>query len=54
MTGIRTPSGKLKSGDGLELFWRGWVADAPAAVLIFVPGVVASPADVVTGERRPS
>lgn len=39
MTEVRTPSGKLKSGEGLELFWRGWVPEAPVAVLLFVHGL---------------
>lgn len=36
---METPSGKLKSGDGLELFWRGWVPAEPVAVLLFVHGL---------------
>ncbi len=36
---METPSGKLRSADGTELFWRGWVPEAPAAVLLLVHGL---------------
>lgn len=39
MTAIQNPSGRLKTADGLDLFWRGWIPENPKAVLLFVHGL---------------
>jgi acylglycerol lipase len=36
---IQNVSGQMKAVDGLELFWRGWIPETPAAVLLFVHGL---------------
>jgi alpha-beta hydrolase superfamily lysophospholipase len=39
VTEAQNASGQMKAADGLEPFWRGWIPEAPAAVLLFVHGL---------------
>lgn len=39
MSELRRETGTLKTGEGLDLFWRSWVPEEPAASLLIVHGL---------------